>query len=172
MIKFNLKSTKTSVNMDPLAGENYTQNIRTNLTEFLDHLDLSSIDPKTFIFIALKILIILCFPLGLKVYEVYQINILKTEREQVDKVLTAKNGEVSHLNQELEKLSYLKKKAEEYESKKNFLKNLAYSRLIVPKILDQIQSVIPETVCLLLLLIPLIPVSIDNHFSRNPLIGF
>ena len=153
MIKFNLKKTKVSsiTSMDDMSFEDtaFGKSLgATDLKTLLGEVDFSELDAGFFVKFSMKLLFIAMIPLGLKVYEIYSITLLEKEKKRVESILSSKQSESAKLQQKITSFDYLKKQAEEYENKKNLLKNLAHSRLVIPKFLDQVQSVIPDSVWL------------------------
>lgn len=151
MIKFNLKKTKVSVSMSnpqaehtALGGSFLGKSLLTaEVGGFLG--DLSELDSSFFVKFTIKLLLIGSIPLGLKVYEIHNINLLETEKSRVESILSAKQGESAALKANIESFDYLKKQKEEYVNKKNLLEELASSRLVIPQFLDRVQDVIPES---------------------------
>ena len=152
MIKLNLKHTKVSTavgesSADATSRLNATS-LTSNMEQLIGQIDLSELDSGFFVKFSIKLFLIASIPLILKIYEIYNITLLEKEKNKVESVLSSRNGQSSGLQKKIESFSHLKKQAEEYESKKSILKKLAYSRLIIPKFLDQVQSVIPDSVWL------------------------
>ena len=149
MIKVNLNKTKGSTIYGPqdtgLAPSGST--IFTQIKEALDEQKFV-FGPSFFIKMAINIVFIACFPIGLKIYEMKEIGKLEKEEQQMKSLLTSAQGKLSTLKTELESYSYLKEKSDEFSRKKNFLKKLAETRLTVPRIVDLIQNKIPKTVWL------------------------
>lgn len=150
MVKLNLKNTKTSI---PIYGETgQTQTSQTNfgtaLTSTFQQISQLDFSPAVILSITFKLALIACFPLGLKVYEIRIINDLKTQKKQVQATLSAKQKQVTSLEENIKKFDYLQEKSKEYKKKKDFLQGLASSRLIVPQLLEQVQTIIPESVWL------------------------
>ena len=152
MIKLNLKQTKVSTAIGESSAEDDSRlsatSLTSNMEQFIGQIDLSELDSGFFVKFSIKLILIASIPLAFKIYEIYNITLLEKEKTRVESVLSSKNGESAELRKKIESFSHLKKQAEEYEIKKNLLKKLAYSRLIVPKFLDQVQSVIPDSVWL------------------------
>ena len=71
---------------------------------------------------------ILCFPLGLKIYEMKQIRKLNKEKIQAETVMSGTQDKLYSLEAELAKYNHLENKAKEFLEKKEFLKELAESR--------------------------------------------
>ena len=153
MIKFNLKTTKVS-SVTAISEESFDStalgqsSVVTNIQSILSRIDLSGLDAKFFVQFSVKLLLVSSIPFGLKVYEIYNINLLEKEKKRVDSVLSSKRSESDQLQKKIESFNDLKKQAHEYENKKKLLKDLAHARLVIPKFLDQVQSVIPASVWL------------------------
>ena len=153
MIKFNLKTTKVSsvVAVDEESFESTTLGkslAATDIQTILSQIDLSGLDARFFVQFSVKLLLVASIPFGLKVYEIYNINLLEKEKQGVESVLSSKQSESAQLQKRIESFDELKKQAQEYENKKSLLRDLAHARLVIPKFLDQVQSVIPESVWL------------------------
>ena len=153
MIKFNLKKTKVSTvtAMDDGSFENtaFGKSLAaTDIKSILGSMDFSELDAAFFVKFSMKLLLISMLPVGLKVYEIYNITMLEKEKKRVESVLSSKQAESAKLQKKITSFDYLKKQAKEYENKKGLLKELAHSRLVIPKFLDQVQSVIPDSVWL------------------------
>lgn len=153
MIKFNLKTTKvsavTAVNEESFESTTLGKSLAaTDIQSILGRIDLSGLDAKFFVQFSVKLLLVASIPFGLKVYEIYNINLLEKEKQSVESVLSSKQSESTQLQNKIEGFNDLKKQAQEYENKKSLLRELAHARLVIPKFLDQVQSVIPESVWL------------------------
>ena len=157
MLKVNLKNTKIQ-SARGAAGEGktgFTAGSSINMTGLSTALGglksadlLQSLDPSVLLKIVVKLLLILCFPAGLKVYETWQLAELGKEKGALETNLSARAQTRDKLKKEVKSFDYLTAQAKEYDQKKAFLKELANSRLIIPQLLDQVQSVIPESVWL------------------------
>jgi len=147
MIKVNLNKTKNSVyhtrstGMASSGSSVFTQ-LKTVISENVD------VNPFIFIKFIVNAILILCFPLGLKIYEINEIRKLNKEKSQAETVLSGTQNELSSLKLELAKYDHLKSKAQEFSDKKAFLKELADSRLVIPRMIDLIQNKVPKTVWL------------------------
>ena len=150
MIKLNLNKTRSAVAGDTAISEGKARGGSTVLTGLQNVVGekLQQVSPGFFIKIIVNIALISGFPLGLKIYEVKQINKLKAQQQKEELVLNQANQQLSTLKTELESYSYLKKTSEEFERKKEFLSQLHEKRLDIPKILDFIQENLPNTVWL------------------------
>ena len=150
MIKINLNKTRTVADTGLSSKDKKTKATSSVLTGLQTAFQgrLSSVGPSFIIKIVINIVCILCFPLGLKVYEVKQINKLKAQKTQEEALLNQANQKLSVLKKKLDSYGYLKEKAEEFEKKKQFLSQLTRERLVIPKILDYIQDHLPSTVWL------------------------
>ena len=150
MIKVNLNKTKSAV-------ASYTQSrsgladsgssIFTSLKETIANKEIA-INPAIFTKIIINLILILCFPLGLKIYEVRQIQKLENKKQGTEKLLAETEGRLSQLETEIKSHGHLQDQAREFEEKKAFLKELAQSRLIIPQMMDLIQNKTPKTVWL------------------------
>ena len=153
MIRVNLKHTKVSADkaMDTkstgLASEGVST-IVTNLTDVAKRMNLDSLTPGVIFKMVINLILILCFPLGLKIYEINQINKLEKIKKEKEHLLKVKNQKLLNLSQKLESYAHLQEKAKEYQKKKDFLKKIAEDRIIIARTLDIIQSKTPDTVWL------------------------
>ena len=149
MIKVNLNKTKSAVTYNThstgLASTGST--IFTSIKKIVDGNEFN-FQPVIVIKLIVNISLIFCFPLGLKIYEMNQINHLETEKQKANVALAGVREKLSVLQKELEGYSHLQDKSKEFLKKKEFLKNLAESRLIIPRTVDLIQNKIPKTVWL------------------------
>ena len=150
MIKLNLNKTRSAVSSNTALsegkaprGSTVLTNLQTVLGEKIQQTSLGF-----FIKIIVNIVLISGFPLGLKIYEVKQINKLKAQKQKEELLLSQINQQISASKAELDSYGYLKKKSEEFAKKKEFLSQLTKERLVVPKILDFIQGNLPNTVWL------------------------
>ena len=153
MIKVNLKNTKTSSPIYTKTGTDISdktnfQSAVSNIVGEWFQFDLSAFNPFILLVILVKLAFLSGFPLALYIYEVRIINQLENEFKVVQQKYTAKQKVLTDVNQKINAYGYLKDKSKEYDDKKEFLKGLAHSRLIIPQLLDQIQSIIPESVWL------------------------
>ena len=153
MIKINLKHTRTAVSQTSwsemnLTSETSAKSIATNLSESLKNIDLSAIDSALLLKILLKFLLVFSIPFGLKIYEIMNLNSLE-ERQSAAKAKTeAKKAESSVLQKQIDKYGHLKSKEEEFNKKRKILEELAAGRLVIPRFLDEIQTIIPPNVWL------------------------
>ena len=150
MIKLNLNKTRTAIDSDTVEGRRKKSGQSTVLTGLQSVLAerMESVGPGFIIKLIVNVVLILCFPLGLKIYEVQQINKLKAQKEKEELLLNETNQQLSILKTELNRYGYLKGKSEEFIRKKEFLSQLTKERLDVPRILDFIQDNLPKTVWL------------------------
>ena len=149
MIKLNLNKTRSAVASNTALTDEKTKG-STVLTDIGTALGqkIESMGPGLIIRIAVNLILIACFPLGLKVYEVRQINTLKAQKQKEDLLLDKTKKKLSVLKARLDSYGYLKEKSKEFERKKEFLSWLAEERLVIPRILDFIQDKLPNTVWL------------------------
>ena len=157
MIRINLKNTKTSVAQmnDSMNMEQGTGTFQTRVTGLLSSIlgGLSSaewerVDTVFFIRIAFNLILVMSIPIGLKVYEIRKINKLEIILQTEEQSLQTKKAEVESGEESIKKLGKYKKEANEFDSKKKLLKKLANQRLRIPKILEQIQTLIPKLIWL------------------------
>ena len=148
MIKVNLNKTKTHVSYQTQHDLTSEKSVLTSLKTYLASIKKTDVDTIVFVKIIMNFILIFCFPLGLKVYEIRQISQLNAEKSQEDKILNKSKGQLSQLEQEIQTYSYLKDKALEFSEKKDFLKQLGEARLVIPRTIDLIQNKIPEAVWL------------------------
>ena len=150
MIKINLNKTRTTVDSQTALSRGKKTRGSTILTEFQSALEnrLREASPLFFIKILINIILIASFPLGLKIYEVKQINQLEAQKQKEENLLSQSKQRLSALKKELDSYGYLKDKLREFQKKKEFLSQLTEKRLVVPTILDFIQNKLPDTVWL------------------------
>ncbi len=153
MIKVNLKETKTASSIYTKTGtgayenEDFKTAVGTIVKEWFE-IDFKMLNPFIFLSILIKLILIAGFPIGLYIYEARVIGQLEERLESLGQKHTSLQKSLSDLKVKIESNGHLKDKSKEYDNKKEFLKGLAYSRLIVPQLLDQVQSIIPESVWL------------------------
>lgn len=153
MIKVNLKNTKTSISRfgysEPGTEGGVTEETRlsTVLTQ-LKQMDLSGLETDFLLKVLLKTVFLLTLPFALKVYEVINITRLENIRKKAEANLTETKAKVNQLQSRIDSYGYLKKKEEEFNKKKALLSDLATSRLVIPRFLDEIQTSIPPSVWL------------------------
>ena len=153
MIKINLKHTRTSVSQTGLSEINLTsetsaKSIVTNLSESLKNIDLSAIDSTLLLKILLKFLLVFSIPFGLKIYEIMNIKGLEEKQAAAKAKTEAKKAESAEFQGRIDKYNYLKDKEKEFDKKRKILEELAADRLIIPRFLDEIQTIIPPDVWL------------------------
>lgn len=148
MIKINLNKTKGTVNTYHTKSTGLATRGESVLTNIFKSKDSVPVDPLIVIKAVINIVLVLSFPLGLKVYEVHQINKLDVKKQKVEQLLNKTNQKLSQTKTKLESYSYLKTKSEEFTKKKEVLKKLAGERLVIPRVIDLIQSKTPKTVWL------------------------
>ena len=154
MIKINLNKTK--VGKDNTMSFQETQETglagpgSTIITKIMDGLKSSTaeITPGDITKIVFKLLIMASFPLGLKYYEITQIKELEAKKKQADQLLVQTNQKLGEIKKKLDSYGDLQNLSKEFVEKKDFLKNISSSRLIVPRTLDLIQAKLPESVWL------------------------
>ena len=106
------------------------------------------LDTKSIVKMIINVLLVLAFPIGLKIYEIQEISKLTNKKNQEQSILDQKKQQLAQLQQELEQYAYLNDLANEYKSKRNFLKLISGNRLIAPRIIDFLQNQIPKDVWL------------------------
>ncbi len=121
--------------------------IFTNLKTALSDSNIA-FQPAILIRIAINLLLIACFPLGLKIYEKRQIDRLNRENQKVEALLAGAQSRLNELRAELKNYDHLNEKAKEFTEKKKFLKDLAESRLTIPRVIDLIENRLPKSVWL------------------------
>ena len=150
MMKMNLNQTKVSTGIETrstgMASEGLS--IITYIAKKGKNFELENLSPEVLFKLIVNVILIFCFPLSLKVYEINQINKLEKIKKQKEELLGAKNQQLSELSQELQLYGYIQEQAEEYRAKKAFLKEIARKRIIIAKKMDLIQDRIPKTVWL------------------------
>lgn len=152
MIKINLNKTqisdlKNETKSTGLASGEFST-IVTKIKTEMSKMNMEDIGFDIFLKIIINLILILCFPMGLKIYEINQINNLEKVKKQKEDLLNTKNQQLVSLSQQLKAYDHLQNKAEEYSNKKTFLKKIAENRIIIARTLDIIQNKTPETVWL------------------------
>lgn len=149
MIKVNLNKTKSSTIYDTNQNTGLAPagTVLTAIKEQVSKMEIN-LSPSVFVKMIINIWLILCFPLGLKIYEIQQINKLENEKQKEETTLKGIQDRLAQLKKEIKDYGHLKAKAKEYADKKAFLKQLAESRLVIPRTIDLIQNKMPETVWL------------------------
>ena len=158
MLKVNLNKTKiqtrsrigagTKSSISMMSDSSRVSVLSTGLKDLKAADLLQNLDAALVLKIVVKLILVLCFPLGLKIYETWHLNELKREKAVFEGSFAERTKERDRLKQEVKSFEYLVNQANEYKQKKKFLEKLAHSRLIIPQLLDQIQSVVPESVWL------------------------
>ncbi len=135
MVKLNLKKKKDDLDLDE---------------DLLDDSTFAGLNiDSTLVFqIALKLMFVGFCLMGIKIYEIYNINQLKDHKTKRQEVLDSKKSSLTQLQKQVASLDYLKDEAKEYERKRNIIKKLALLRLKLPEILDQMQNTITEYIWL------------------------
>lgn len=147
MIKINFNQKKTANKQPETKGlaPTGTSQIYTQITELVkdaqDVLDAQTIFKAVFNFV-----LVLAFPLGLKIYEITEIRKLKAQKAQEQSVLDLKNQELASLKKELSEYDYLKEAANEFQKKRDSLRRISIARLTVPRVMDFVQNQTPEDV--------------------------
>ena len=156
MLKINFQNTRTSVKN--LADEN-TQQIRLDnqdgsqnfeglIGKLKSSLQIEDLDSSILFKIMFKLFLAALLPLGLKMIEINKVDQLKTILKKEEQKLSDAQAQMQTIKAQVSELSEYKKISLEYVQKKTFLNSLANARLTVPKFLDQIQSIIPNSVWL------------------------
>lgn len=154
MIKINLNQTKAgkenTLSFQETQETGLASSGSTIATKIMDSLKArtAEITPGDITKIVIKLLIMASLPLGLKYYEITQIKELESQKQKADKVLIQTNEKLSKIKTKLDSYGDLQNLSKEFVEKKDFLKRISSSRLIVPRTLDLIQSKLPETVWL------------------------
>lgn len=146
MIKVNFKKTKSPQQTEVVTeatGLGLTGTLITNLKTTLEQ-NTSLLSPGLIVKFILNIVFVACFPLGLKIYEQKGIKELERQKKQEETTLAQTNAKLAQVRKGLENQTELNELSQEFKEKKDFLKGLSHKRLIVPKILDFIQSHIPR----------------------------
>lgn len=166
MIKVNLKNTRTSISRVGYSETGMTEkihkdsNISTVFTR-LKSLDLSQINPALLLKILIKMVFLFSIPFGLKIYEIMNIENLQKQKEAVQLKIQNKNSAVEQVQSSIDQYGHLKELEDEFNRKKNMLSSLASMRLIIPRFLDEVQTIIPSYVWL-----KSIEVSSENNNKR------
>lgn len=149
MININFNKTKSSViHAGTQSGmETGESSVITNLKSTFANVQFD-LQPGIIIKMITNLVLILCFPLGLKVYEVREINKLEVQKQAVSSALKQTQDRLAQLKAELDSYSHLQEKSKEFATKKEFLRGLAEARLIIPRTVDLIQNKTPKTVWL------------------------
>ena len=155
MIKINLNKTKVDKDHHTLSFQE-TQETglaasgSTIATKIFDSLKVGTAEVSSgdIIKILIKLLIMASFPLGLKYYEITQIKELENKKQKSDQLLTQSNQRLSEIKKKLDTYGDLQNLSKEFVEKKDFLKKISASRLVVPRTLDLIQAKLPESVWL------------------------
>ncbi len=148
MIKVNLNKTKSStIYSQSVSSESVHSTIFTNIKKRLQGKTIN-ISPAILIKMVINLILIACFPLGLKIYELREIKKLNDKKKKEEQVLANEQKKLAILTEELGKYDHLQDKSKEFTDKMDFLKDLAETRLIVPQTIDLIQDKIPKTVWL------------------------
>ncbi len=157
MLKVNLKNTKVqssktessiSAQTGTAFGSSYTGSLSATIEGIKRGNFLQDLEPAVLLKFVVKALLILCFPFALKIYEAQQIDSLKAQKTALEGNLAEQTKARDILAKKIKSFDYLTIQAKEYDQKKETLRKLARSRLIIPQLLDQIQSIIPESVWL------------------------
>ena len=157
MIKLNLNKTKVestqmeaTLTTNPGNTTSMTSFKDTALSRFREMINKTSeeITPAIIIKASINLGILICCPLGIKIYEVRGKSALKKAQEQVQMELDSAKQEVAGLDGELKKYEKIKEDSIGFLKRKEFLKKIASSRLIIPEALDFIQNNLPENVWL------------------------
>ena len=146
-VNFNQKNAKTAAQGSRGFAPTGTSIIYTAITKAFQGSQ-EGVDLGVIIKIALNLALILSFPLGLKVYEIREINKLESAKNREITVLNVNQEKLNGLKKELESYSHLKDLAEEFKSKRNFLRKVAEDRLVVPRTIDFIQTQMPKDIWL------------------------
>lgn len=153
MIKVNLKNTRTSISRVGFSETALTERIQKGSSVFtalsqMKNLDLSQINSALLLTILVKMVFLLSIPFGLKIYEIMNIEKLGVKKKAVQMKIKNKNSAVSQIQNSIDQYNHLKQTENEFNSKKNMLSILASTRLIIPRFLDEIQTIIPPYVWL------------------------
>lgn len=149
MIKVNFNQKKTDATESRAKGLAPT-GASTVFTQFTEVIKQSQdiLDSQTIVKLSINLLITFSFPIGLKVYEVREINKLENQKAQEQSVLDQKKQQLADLKKELDSYGYLNDISQEFKTKRSFLKGVAADRLIAPKIIAFIQDEIPKDIWL------------------------
>ncbi len=94
--------------------------------------------------VALKLVVILICTAGLWGYETYNVDSLKETKRQLDQQISAMQTEIQEKQPIATKAKELQKKISNLEGRIKVIKDLSKTRLREIKVVDYIQSVIPE----------------------------
>jgi len=147
MIKINFNQKKTANKQPETRGlaPTGTSQIYTQITDLVkDAQDV--LDAQTIFKAVFNLVLVLAFPLGLKIYEITEIRKLEAQKVQEQSVLELKNQELATLKKELSEYDYLKEAADEFQKKRDSLKRISVARLTVPRVMDFVQNQTPEDV--------------------------
>ena len=138
-INFNQKSAKTNASGSKGFASTGTSIVFTAITRALKG-NQDAVDLGIIIKIVFNLVLVLSFPLGLKIYEIREINNLESIKNGEKIVLNKNQEKLNGLKKELEKYSYLQGLAGEFKDKRKFLSKIADDRLVVPRTIDFIQT--------------------------------
>ena len=148
MIKVNFNKKKTDADQSKGLTSTGTSTVFNQFTEIIkqsqDFLDL-----QTIIKFSINLFIVLSFPVGLKIYEVRELNKLENQKAQEQSILNQKQQQLADLKKELDSYGNLKAMSEEFAVKRKFLKEVSAERLTAPKIIEFIQTEIPKDIWLI-----------------------
>ena len=149
MIKVNFNQRKTDATESRSRGLAST-GASTAFTQFTERIKHSQdiLELQTIVKFVINFLIVLSFPVGLKIYEVREINKLENQKNQEQSILDQKQQQFANLKKELDSYGYLQAMSQEFAIKRAFLKGVSAERLIVPRIIESIQNQIPEDIWL------------------------
>ena len=148
MIKVNLKKTKVSGTQNTKTNVGAVETFTGTVKDVQQIMDKFGLDSSLVVKLVFKLLLIACFPLGLKVYEKQNIGKLEIEKTQQEELLNQANQKLSAIQTKLDSYGYLQDKANEFHKKKEHLKKLAEKRLIIVRTIDALQDRTPKTVWL------------------------
>jgi len=148
MININFNKTKSStIYQDQDPQTNALSGLITNIKASVSKSDFS-LDSIMILRIIMNLVLIACFPIALKFYETQEIKKLDVQKAQVDSELNGLKTQLTKVESELKAYGEFQDKSKEFVKKKDFLKELAGSRLIIPRALNLIQEKTPRTVWL------------------------
>ena len=149
MIKVNFNQKKTDATEAKSKGLAVTGRSAV-FTQFTEAIKQSQdiLELQIIVKLIINFLIVLSFPVGLKVYEVREINKLENQKIQEQSILDQKQQLLASLKKELDGYGYLNAMSQEFAIKRAFLKGVAADRLIAPSIIEFIQNQIPKDIWL------------------------
>ena len=132
--------------MFDLKDDNFDDSIELNINDQIKNKITEGLNLQILIVILLKLGIIGIGPAVIKVQEIYNINLLNNQLEQVKSETQIVDNQIAEIENQIKQYDSSKEKKKDFENKEKILTQLAQERLRIIGILDHLQQAVSTVV--------------------------